>query len=261
MRDGRRQAAALPKFFPTKGIFDESHGLPFGRMMDAAYGKGFGGDTKADRVAMKKSVDCGVAPVMSYQPSTNIQIGLVVQDSVYQDWMVTGESHQHEGLSQRFQITFGRSRMVGLLKHKRFAEHVYKPMVKGILANVLRWVGHRQSIKERGTHDGVFDFSDSDERLVKNVRMICSHFNDQLDSARRQKLLTGLSKSGYWLPLVAWENQIMGTALNRYLDASEKKFSGVVSPTRIPSVYLSASIIFWARFFLPLIFRKVCFQP
>ena len=187
----------LSPTWPSKGYFDDAHGLPFDRMMDCAYGKGFGGDTKADRTAMKRQIDAGQIPKTTYQPSTNIEIGLVVQDSVYQEWLVTGEANHNEGLCQRFLITFGRGRMVGELKHKRFASDVYRPLVQEVFERILKWIGPKQSVSEPGQHYGVFDFSDSDERLVKNVRMVCSHAADVLSHSLRRKLLTGLGKSGY----------------------------------------------------------------
>ena len=118
--------------------FDDAHGLPFDRLMDAACGKRFGGDTKFDRLAAKKSVEAGEGATSAVQKQTNICIGLIIQDSANRDWLVAGEAVHHEGLSQRMLLRFRKGRMVGQLKQSRFADRVYFPLVKDVYRESLK---------------------------------------------------------------------------------------------------------------------------
>ena len=136
--------------WPSRGTFDNESGLPFDRLMDAAYGKGFGGETKHDRVQAKKAKKDGSAVAAAYQSETNIELGLIVQDSVYLDWLVAGEAHQHIGLASRFLITFAKGRMVGELRYRDFNEHVFRPIASKVVEETLkRWSPKHLDIMER----------------------------------------------------------------------------------------------------------------
>ena len=171
------------------------------------------------------------------------------EDSVYQDWLVQGESHQNEGLCQRFLITYGKGRQVGQLKHKRFATEVYKPLVKELFTQILKWIGPKQGgILHPGQQCGIFDFSDSDERLAKNVRMVCTDAGDSLDTNSRRKMVTGLGKCGYWLPLVSWENFLFDHCFMRVLGGKATDHKTMKRSTRITTEALAAAVKFvWLR--------------
>ena len=63
---------------------------------------------------------------------------------------------------------------------------------------------------------GVYEFTPADERLFKNVRVVCKATEGE-SPAYRRKFIAGLNKSGYWVPLVAWENAILSKVMNYIL--------------------------------------------
>ena len=243
----------LSPTFPRNGTFDDAHGLPFDRLMDAAYGKRFGGDTKGDRQAAKRKVESGLTATSAAQKQTNICIGLIIQDSAYRDWLVAGEATHHEGLSQRLPLTFGKGRMVGALKHSRFAETVYFPLVKEIFRVVLkRFSPRHMGVCEKGNkYYSVFDFSDSEERLIKNIRVVCRYAESlsSTHSVPRRKFAAGLSKVGYPTPGVAWENTLFGDCFDHAL--CDEKDDKPIIHTRIPFPSLAGALFYVAYRFVP----------
>ena len=99
-----------------RGVFDDSKGLRFDRLMDAAYGGKFGGETKTHRDKAQKNKKKGNTTSVPFQKRTNVCIGLITQDDVWADWMVVAESNHHEGLASRILFPFAQGRMVGPLR-------------------------------------------------------------------------------------------------------------------------------------------------
>jgi hypothetical protein len=101
--------------------------------------------------------------------------------------------------------------MIGDLKYRYFTDAVFQPFIGGMFEAVLRrWSPQHADILEPGLHCGKFTLEDSEERFVKNIRMSCKFQESRLDGARQKKFLAGLSKCGYWVPLVGWENEVLG---------------------------------------------------
>eukprot|EP00973_Karenia_brevis_P032714 4516533-Karenia_brevis.AAC.1 len=65
-------------------------------MLDTAYGKQFGGETKRDRDAMKRSKAKGLNLPMPLLKETNVCLGMIVQDSVWREWWVQAEASRNE---------------------------------------------------------------------------------------------------------------------------------------------------------------------
>ena len=86
----------------------------------------------------------------------------------------------------------------------------------------------------------VFDFSDAEERLIKNVRVVCRHAEGSVSNLPRRKFVAGLSKAGYRVPGVAWENYIVGTAMDHVF--APLRPDRVVLRTRNPYSYLAGAI-------------------
>ena len=71
-----------------------------------------------------------------FQEETNINVGLIVQDTVYNTWLVVSKAVRHQGLGSRFLIQFACGRMIGLLKHATFLFHHVSPIVKELFQKV-----------------------------------------------------------------------------------------------------------------------------
>ena len=209
----------LSPTWPSRGIFEDAHGLPFDRLMDAANGKQFGAETKGDREQAKRArKEKGSKVESAYHAETNIDIGLIVQDSVYLEWLVAGEARHHVGLAARFLITFAQGRMVGELKHRRFNDSIFRPFVEGMFEAILKkWSPCHLDILEVGEHCGVFTLEDGEERFLKNIRVLCKHAEGSKNVSRHRKYISGLSKVGYWVPLVGWENELLGFGVDKCL--------------------------------------------
>ena len=109
--------------------------------------------------------------------------------------------------------------MVGELRYRDFDEHVFRPVAAKIMEETLKRGSPKHlDIMERGEHCGRFTPNNPEERFVKNCRMICKHAEGGGNSTRHKKLVTGLSQSGYWIPLVGWENEVLGYAVDSALD-------------------------------------------
>ena len=58
--------------YPTRGVFDDSKGLRFDKLMDASYGGAFGGETKSDRENAQRARKKGDLIAVPFQRRTNV---------------------------------------------------------------------------------------------------------------------------------------------------------------------------------------------
>lgn len=199
--------------YPAKGTFDDGKGLLFDRLLDTAYGKQFGGETKKYRDAAKKSKKVGGVIPAPYLKDTNVAIGMIIQDSVWRSWWASAEAQRHEGLASRFLFAFARARQIGDLRHQQFFVAVFRPMVKKTLASILERISPQFDVLDPAQQKaGVWKFSENQERMFKGIRMIFRAMQGRAPQSRR-KLSVALAKVGYWLPLVAWENDLLNSAI------------------------------------------------
>ena len=231
------------------------------------YGKGFGGETKNDRSKAKRAKEKNEPlPTCPYQAQTNFAFGGIVQDSKYHDWMVVGEAHVHEGLPSRCNLSFAKERLLGPLSIRSFNDTVYIPIIKEALEfHVCRYSPRHRNIHAAGPQLGVFTYTEPDERLIKNVRVTAKLLAHTLHSPTRQKIITGLSKLGYWIPQSGWETYMHGQAFDSllhhgHLPAEKRASLDVFHTTEVDYASCVASIFHgWMRY--PMTFRfAICFS-
>ena len=208
----------LCKSHPSKGEWTDGGGLVFDRMMDAATGKQFGGETKHDREKRKSAKKHGDIARSPYHKDTNLGIVLLIQDSVFVDWWALAESKVHEGLAARFLFSFARGRQVGPLRFKNFFNVVYRPIIKDILRSVLVTFSPKNPMMHSSGACGVYEFTHANERFFKNVRVACKAIESD-DLTFRRKFIAGVNKCGYWVPLVAWETAMLAEITDYVLKA------------------------------------------
>ena len=238
----------LAKSYPAKGEWTDGSGLMFDRMMDAATGKQFGGETKKT-ARQERPRRSKVA-----NKHTNLDLVLVIQDSVFADWWAVAESKVHEGLAARFLFSFARGREAGPLKFKNFFEKIYRPSMKKALQTILVTFSAKNPIEDGSNAVGVYKFTDANERLFKNVRVVCKAAEGET-AAHRRKFVAGLNKCGYWVPLVGWENAILEEVMNYILlpsdplqDESATNTQFVCKPTIRYGAMAGAINFMWARY-------------
>ena len=93
---------------------------------------------------------------------------------------------------------------------------MYRPLAKHIFALILTAWGPSIDITDEAKNRGAFTFADTEEKLIKNARVVCKRA-EGTGATSRQKFITGLTKSGYWVPGVAWENTLSRYAMNASL--------------------------------------------
>ena len=202
-------------------------GLRFDKLMDAAYGGKFGGETKTDRDKAQKQRKKGEMVTVPFQRRTNVCIGLIIQDDVWADWMVLAESNHHEGLPSRFLFPFAQGRMVGPLRLKNFFSQIYAPLVTKFFSMLLCTFSARKDVLHPTAPVGEFKLKDSEERFLKNARVICKCAAPPPGSHRR-KCTTGLQKAGYWVPALASESHMLSGIVDATLkgDTMNNGFHG-----------------------------------
>eukprot|EP00973_Karenia_brevis_P037358 5149486-Karenia_brevis.AAC.1 len=215
--------------YPSQGKFDGDHGLVFDKLMDAAYGKSFGGETKTDRDAAKRAKKTGDPRPIPFMHHTNIQVGLIIQDSVWTEWWGVSECKRHKGLASRFTFPFAKGRMIGPLKYRNFFQSIYRPIVKDIFTRILTTWGPKVDVSQESKICGTFTFQEMEEKIIENVRVVCKQ-TEGSKTHSRQKFITGLSKAGYWLPGVAWENAIFSSAADCVFGLSQNMQARMVIP-------------------------------
>ena len=151
-----------------------------------------------------------------YQRRTNVCLALIIQDSVWIDWFVLAESQHHEGLASRFLFPFAQGRMVGPLRLKDFYDVVYKPLVKKFFSVLLSVYSPTKDVLDPQAPVGKFTCDDTLERFIKHARVVCKKATPASIGYRR-KFVTGLQKSGYWIPGIAWENCMFSRAFDAVL--------------------------------------------
>ena len=106
--------------------------------------------------------------------------------------------------------------MVGPLRYKDFFANVYKPLITKLFTVLLVNYSPRKDVLNAKDPVGKFMIEAGEERFLKNVRVLCKK-SEPTPSHHRRKFITGLQKSGYWVPGAAWETSMFGGALDSVL--------------------------------------------
>ena len=218
--------------WPVRGVWEQNTGIPMNLLMDAAYGRTFGAETKDDQEKRRKGRAANEKEQFhAFHADTDINIGLLVQDSAQMDWHVMGESIQKRrpGFS-----LLDRGRTMGPLKIQDVIDKVYDPLVQDLFRVVLhrfrpRFFDPRDRV---GPHHAVFEMRSAQERLVKNSRVKCEYGEDHIAvPAIHKKFLNALNKSGYWVPLLSWENTVFGGCVFFFAGQRDRRLHSRSSPT------------------------------
>ena len=126
------------------------------------------------------------------------------------------------------------------------------------MKDLFRAILHRFSprffdVRDRaGPHHAVFEMTPQ-ERLAKNARVCCKDAEDNIAvPALHKKFLNAVNKSGYWVPLLGWENTLFRSCVSFLLERGTHDFTSEALSsisTQVTHTSVSTAVSFmWLRY-------------